>query len=152
MTDFEAAGGCLCGAVRFRLTAKPTLAGYCHCRMCQKAGRMAVATVSMEDFAFTQGEPLSYESTPGWLRLFCGICGSSLGLHTAAEAPKLMDVTVACLDDPNVIEPKFHQYTASQATWFEMADDLPRYAEVAPEIEDLWSRLEGWQQPDTKER
>ncbi len=147
MTDFEATGGCLCGAVRFRLTVKPTLAGFCHCRMCQKAGRMAVATIPIESFGFTKGKALGYESSPGWMRIFCSTCGTSLGMH-AADAPKLMDVTVVCLDDPNCIEPKFHQYTSSQATWFEMADDLPRHVGVAPEVEELWSRLEGWKQPE----
>ncbi|HXW19776.1 MAG TPA: GFA family protein, partial [Roseiarcus sp.] len=34
----ELRGGCQCGAVRYRLTASPTGASICHCRMCQKAG------------------------------------------------------------------------------------------------------------------
>ncbi len=140
-------GGCLCGAVRFRLTAAPLLAGYCHCRMCVKAGRIAVATVPIEGFTFIEGKPLGYESSPGWIRVFCGICGSSLGMH-AAQSPKLMDITVTCLDDPDVIEPKFHQYTASRPAWFDTADDLPRYPGVAPEVDELWSRLEGWTEPE----
>ena len=61
MTDFEASGGCLCGAVRFRLTVAPLLAGYCHCRMCVKAGRIVVATVPIEGFAIIKGEPVGYE-------------------------------------------------------------------------------------------
>jgi hypothetical protein len=32
----ELAGGCLCGAVRFRVTAEPLAAYYCHCSMCRK--------------------------------------------------------------------------------------------------------------------
>ena len=31
------AGGCQCGAVRYRLEAKPKATSICHCRMCQKA-------------------------------------------------------------------------------------------------------------------
>ena len=147
MTGFEATGGCLCGTVRFRITAEPDLAFYCHCRMCQRAGRMAVATVPMANFAYTKGEPQAYESSPGWLRVFCAVCGSSLGLHAAGE-PKLMDVTLACLDDLGAIVPTFHQYTASQAPYLDIADGLPRYAEVALEVEELWSRIEGWQQPE----
>ncbi len=147
MTAFEATGGCLCGAVRFRITAEPELAFYCHCRMCQKAGRMAVATVPIANFAYTKGEPLTYESTPGWFRTFCAVCGSSIGMHAAGE-PKLMDVTLACLDDLGAIVPTFHQYAASQAPYLDFADGLPRYAEVAPDVDELWSRIEGWQQPE----
>ena len=32
----EIAGGCLCGAVRYKATAAPVLVGICHCRDCQK--------------------------------------------------------------------------------------------------------------------
>ena len=34
-SDFRLTGGCGCGAVRFKLTAPPTAAGYCHCTRCQ---------------------------------------------------------------------------------------------------------------------
>jgi len=29
-------GACLCGAIRFELTAPPYTAGYCHCTRCQR--------------------------------------------------------------------------------------------------------------------
>jgi hypothetical protein len=32
----EHMGGCLCGAVRFKLTAAPYEIGYCHCHSCRK--------------------------------------------------------------------------------------------------------------------
>ena len=30
-------GGCLCGAIRYRITGAPVEALYCHCRMCRRA-------------------------------------------------------------------------------------------------------------------
>lgn len=40
-------GGCLCGKLRFRVTAAPLDAGYCHCRMCQRnSGAPVVAWVT----------------------------------------------------------------------------------------------------------
>ena len=146
----EWTGGCLCGGVRFRVTAKPLAAYYCHCSMCRRTSGggmfLASATVSIAGFAFTKGKPAAYESTPGNLRLFCGACGSPLGARVA-EDPKLIEVNLGCLDDPNLITPELHQFTSSQVSWCEIDDGLPRHAEGAPELDKLWVEIEGWNQP-----
>ncbi len=150
MTDFEATGGCLCGAVRFRVTAKPLMAYYCHCTMCQKNGGgpfSAGATVPIEGFAFTKGEPKAYDSSPGFVRLSCGECGSALGFQ-AKDNPKLADFSLGCLDYPNAIRPEFHMFTSTQVSWCEMADGLPRHAESAPELDKLWIELDGGTEPE----
>ena len=59
MTTSE--GGCLCGAVRYRISAEPTDAGWCHCRSCQLnsgSPAMAFANIAVADFAFIAGEAL----------------------------------------------------------------------------------------------
>ncbi len=74
-----ATGGCLCGAVRYRLSAKPSDAGYCHCRMCQQTAGgpvMAFTTVPLSDFVVTDGEPQRRRSSAFGERWFCGDCGS----------------------------------------------------------------------------
>ncbi len=143
----ELTGGCLCGAVRFRVTAKPLAAYCCHCSMCRRASGggmfLASATVSIEGFAFTKGKPAAYESSPGNLRLFCRACGSPVGARVA-EDPKLIEVNLGCLDDPNAIRPEFHIFTSTQVSWCEIADGLPRHAEGAPELEKIWAELDGW--------
>ncbi len=134
-------GGCLCGAVRFQITAKPLAAYYCHCTMCQKSGGgpfMAGATVPLEGFTYTKGSPLRYESSPGIVRLFCGACGSPVG-YQAAENPKLADFALGCLDDPNIIKPESHQFTSTQVSWCQLHDDLPRYTEASEEVANLWT-------------
>ena len=145
MTDFEATGGCLCGAVRFRVTAEPLVAYYCHCTMCQKNTSgpfVTTATIPIEAFAFTKSEPNAYESSLGFLRLYCGTCGTPLGMQ-AKDGPKLTTIRLGCLDDPNAIKPEFHIYTSTQVGWCEIADGLPRYPESAPEVDRLWAKLEG---------
>ena len=103
---------------------------------------MAGATVPIEAFAFTKGEPKAYESSPGFVRLSCGECGSPIGLQ-AKDDPKLADFGLGCLDDPNVMRPTSHQFTSTQVGWCELADNLPRHAESSPELEKLWGESGG---------
>ena len=47
-------GGCLCGGVRFELTAPPSSAGYCHCTRCQRrTGTAASPQARIDGRAFT---------------------------------------------------------------------------------------------------
>src|SRR6201981_2297113 len=59
-------GGCLCGEVRYRITAAPVEALYCHCRMCQRAhGAPVVAwlTGPLHAFEIAAGNPVAYRSS-----------------------------------------------------------------------------------------
>ena len=52
-------GGCLCGAVRFQITAPFISAGYCHCTHCQRrtgTGSSANGRVPQEGFQLLQGQ------------------------------------------------------------------------------------------------
>ena len=138
-------GGCLCGAVRFRITAAPLLTSYCHCTMCQKHGGgpfMVGATIPLEEFSFTRGKPAAYESSPGNLRLFCGFCGSSLGAREVGDST-LVAVNLGCLDDSNLIKPELHMFTSTQVSWCEIDDVLPRHPESSPKLAKLWDETEG---------
>ena len=71
-------GGCLCGEVRYRITAAPVEALYCHCRMCQRAhGAPVIAwlTVPLAAFEVSSGNPVAYRSSAKAFRHFCGACG-----------------------------------------------------------------------------
>ena len=121
------AGGCLCGATRYQISAKPRSADYCHCSMCRRAaGAPVVArlTVANEAFAWTTGEPEVYRSSATAERLFCPKCGTQLALR---DEPDYLDVTLASLDTPEAVRPSYHIWTASRIGWFDTADDLPRY-------------------------
>jgi hypothetical protein len=105
----------------------------------------AVAEIAAEahgSVGWLQGEHLLkyYESPRGYLRGFCSACGSPVinraGPNWKAPA-KFPDrspqygVALALLDDPQVA-PELHCFTGSKAPWFEITDDLPRYAEYPP--------------------
>jgi hypothetical protein len=129
-------GGCLCGGVRYRISAAPSHADYCHCRMCQRAtGAPVVAwlTVARAALAWTKDEPAVYRSSEKAERLFCPRCGTQLGFRETA-LPDQLDVTLASLDDPEAVRPSHHIWTASRIGWFDVADDLPRYPEHGPGV------------------
>jgi hypothetical protein len=120
-------GGCLCGAVRYRISAEPRNTDYCHCRMCRRAGGgpvVARLTVADAGFAWIKGAPAVYRSSADAERLFCSNCGTQLALR---DEPDYLDVTLASLDEPAAVRPSYHIWTASRIAWFDTVDDLPRY-------------------------
>ena len=122
-------GGCLCGAVRYRISALPVETLYCHCLTCRRAqGSPVVAwlTVPLAGFELTRGNPAAYRSSAKAVRHFCGICGTPLTWR-AAEAPTEIDVGIATLDDPAAVAPALHLWTEDRIPWFDIADGLPRY-------------------------
>ncbi|MBV9376454.1 MAG: GFA family protein [Alphaproteobacteria bacterium] len=125
----DVAGGCLCGEVRYRITAEPVEAMYCHCRMCQRAhGAPVIAwlTLPLDAFVVMTGNPVAYRSSAKAFRHFCGRCGTPLACREA-DNPRFVDISIASLDDPEAIAPTMHIWTTSRIDWFETADHLPRY-------------------------
>ncbi|WP_119678505.1 GFA family protein [Indioceanicola profundi] len=136
MTD-DLHGGCLCGAVRYRISGAIAATGvaYCHCGMCRKASGapvMAWATFPAGAVWLTGGAPASYASSPKALRQFCPNCGTQL-FFTYTEGEPEFDVAICTLDDPSLLPPRYHIWTASILPWFETADSLPRHTDDGPD-------------------
>lgn len=122
-------GGCACGRVRYRLHATPCDAGYCHCGICRRcsgAPATVYASVPLASFEFTRGRTRRYRSTPSGERGFCGDCGSPIWMRVA-DAPDVIDFTVATLDTPDAVAPGFHIWTDSRIAWFRTLDELPGF-------------------------
>jgi hypothetical protein len=126
----ELTGGCLCGAVRYRATGIAG-AGYCHCRMCQKAsGAPVVAwtSVPVDGFTILEGEPTEFRSSAKAFRHFCSKCGTPLTFRFA-ENPREIDINLATLDHPEEVAPRYHIYTSTTLPWLRIEDGLPRFPE-----------------------
>jgi hypothetical protein len=120
-------GGCLCGALRFRVTAAPLDSGYCHCRMCQRnSGAPVVAwvTVPATSFAWIAGVPGTFASSSHGKRYFCSNCGSYL-VFLSSKFPAEVSVNTASFDDPEAFPPRKHIFTESRIGWFRTDDALP---------------------------
>ncbi|MFO1038059.1 MAG: GFA family protein [Geminicoccaceae bacterium] len=129
-------GGCLCGAVRYRVEGTPLDAGYCHCRVCQRsAGAPVLAwfTVTSQAFGWSSPPPATFRSSAHGSREFCSKCGTQLLFKE--DGVDLVDVNLATLDDPTLVRPDYHIWTQSRIPWFEIADDLPRHPDGGPDRE-----------------
>ena len=127
-------GGCLCGAVRYRMASEPFDAGYCHCRMCQRfsgAPAMVFASIAREDLIFERGEPVRSRSSDLGERWFCAECGSSLAMWVS-YSPGTIDVAVTSLDELIDLPPQFHIWRESRVGWFDTIDALPRHEQSRP--------------------
>jgi hypothetical protein len=102
------AGGCLCGRVRYRVTAESTDVINCHCKFCQRAtgGAYLVESLfSKEDFETTKGNTRIYEHiSEGSGKTihvnFCESCGTKLFL-TFERFPATVGVYSGTFDDPD---------------------------------------------------
>jgi len=122
-------GGCLCGAVRYRVTAAPTALVVCHCRSCRRAaGAPSLAWVIFRaaDFAFTRGKPATFKSSPGVERGFCASCGTTL-TYADADRPEVADVTTATFDNPDAFAPTKEIWLEEKITWEAVDHALLRY-------------------------
>ncbi len=125
------AGGCLCGAVRYRVVGEPLWIENCHCGMCRRASGapfVAWANFKLEHFRIVKGKPAEFASSAEAVRQFCSHCGSPLTFQKHSR-PDQIDVTLGTMDRPEDLRPTAHIWTSSQISWIKLADGLPRHAE-----------------------
>jgi hypothetical protein len=130
-------GSCLCGGVRFELTAPFRRANHCHCSRCRKhSGTFGLTQgrLPRDGFRILCGEELirAYRPPGGMTKAFCSVCGSSLFGGTWPDGPEV-SVRFGALDGDPAVRPQYHSYTDSAAPWDDIPDDgLPRYSGAAP--------------------
>ncbi len=145
--DSPITGGCLCGAVRYQISAPAVDVMYCHCRMCQRFTGGQVAAGAMfpsEAFRFTLGDLKYYRSSPIAERGFCADCGSSMIYRALVKAPwsDWYWVFLASLDNPENFVPTIHFGIESQMPWFDVHDDLPRVRyKDSPAVVAAWASV-----------
>ena len=82
MNEYELySGGCVCGAIRYRVLGPPAMVTYCHCDDCRKNSGSIVSVLAgfqQAGFELERGNPTSFEATPTVKRSFCKSCGTPL--------------------------------------------------------------------------
>jgi len=123
-------GGCLCGALRYRVTRGAELCVYCcHCRDCQRLTSSAFAlamVVPAADFTLLEGEPGRIRRRADSGRevegCFCSRCGSRL-FDSFPEFPDILIVRIGGLDDPSGLRPVAQFWTARKQDWVVLPQD-----------------------------
>jgi hypothetical protein len=124
-------GGCLCGAVRYRIAGPVLHSIICHCRSCRRAsGAPSVAwlTVARKHFSLLAGTPAEFASSPGVSRGFCGACGTPLTYRNDG-CPADLDVTTVSLDDPSWVPPTREVWLEHKLDWEASHPALDHYAQ-----------------------
>ena len=122
-------GGCLCGAVRFRVTGRPIWTAFCHCESCRRATGSVVAAYAgyaADRFEYRAGEPSHLQSSNDVSRGFCAGCGSAL-TYEGDGWPGEVHVHVGTLDEPEAFPPQGQAFEKERISWLHIAD-IPKPA------------------------
>ena len=133
---FPTEGGCDCRAVRYRMETAPLFVHCCHCRWCQRESGAAFALNAMieSDRVVELGLPPELVDTPsasgsGQRIARCPTCRLAVWSHYAGAGPLLKFIRVGTLDNPDLLPPDIHIYTASRQPWVVLPAGTPAVAE-----------------------
>jgi hypothetical protein len=112
-------GGCLCGAIRYRVVGAPKWVANCHCASCRRATGAPMVTYAgfaTERLTWLEGVPVRYPSSAGVVRSFCGRCGTPL-TYEGERWPGEVHVMVCTLDRPEDVPPEGHAFVEERLPW-----------------------------------
>ena len=126
-----AKGSCLCGQIELTIKGELRDIIYCHCKQCRKqSGHYFAATACDKPNLHIDGEEhlTWYQSSQFARRGFCKHCGSALlWEHFGAEH---ISILAGAIDEKNILKEDCHIYCDSKGDYFELTDDLPKYAQL----------------------
>lgn len=130
-------GGCLCGAVRYTVTAKPIVTRACWCKLCQSlASGNATINLAFPANAITiTGELRDYSCIADdgnkMHRRFCPDCGVHL-FSDAEERPTIIVVRAGTLDDTEQVKIEGIIWTSSAPSWAYLDPNMPHFEKQPP--------------------
>ncbi len=130
-------GQCLCGVVRYKITASPLASRTCWCRVCQfiGAGSATGNVWCPSDALVSEGELREFTSTADsgsrMHRRFCPACGTHM-FSDAESRPHLTFVRAGTLSNRELAAPTLTIWTAQAPSWACISEDLPQLEGQAP--------------------
>ncbi len=134
-------GRCTCGAVKFKLNAKPMMVHACHCSQCQRVTGSAFvmnAMIEKSQLELISGTPESshFEGTTH-TAFYCGDCGTYVWSQYGG-LDSCWFVRVGVLDDRDSLPPDVHVYTSTKQPWMVIPDGVPQFEEFY-DLPTFWS-------------
>ena len=130
-------GGCLCGAVRYKVSGDQIFSGRCYCDDCRKTsgtGHNAVFAVPEQAVSIT-GKLTDFTKPGGsgqpMTRRFCPVCGSRIA-SVAAAMPGVFMMTASTLDDPEKFVSQMSVFASRAPSWDRPPAGTPSFAEMPP--------------------
>jgi hypothetical protein len=149
VTGQHYSGGCQCGAIRYRIDGPLGRAGFCHCRMCQKAfGSLGAPLVDVPrtQLTWTRGEPAVFRSSLIVARGFCRDCGTPLFM--LEDGWPIYEIAIGTLDDPSACAPDHVVGVESKLSWADSLPHLSGHSTTEDRTPDDLARLASRQHPD----
>ena len=129
--EYKMTGGCMCGAVRYETTGQSFGVVHCHCHSCRKHNGAPVATLAgykAGQVSFSGVKRRLYQSSPGALRAYCGDCGTPLTWEgDGGDLGPIFELHLSTFDEPDLLVPTAHAFYPERISWFDIADNLPRF-------------------------
>jgi hypothetical protein len=125
-------GGCLCGAVRFKVEGEPLNVRACHCRICQRVmGSPFFARAQFNQQAISvEGPTASWPSSANGVRVFCPKCGTRFMSRRLDGT--VAGMALATFDDRNAFAPTEHIWVSEKLDWISIEDGVKQYPQGVP--------------------
>lgn len=141
-------GGCICGALRYRVKEMPLGVLMCHCGNCQRRTGSAFSLSMItwrKDFEVLSGETLTSDNAGGSGAIHrqnvCSKCFTRT--HTEMMAyPNVINVRPGTLDRAKDVTPIAQVWTSAARPWA-LAPDIPRFEENPTDVLQLFN---DWQE------
>ena len=125
-------GGCMCGAVRYKISATPMATGLCHCDRCRPQSGSAFSTIVIirrSTFEIT-GETAAFDDVGSSgrrvARRYCRRCGSPLTTESEVT-PDLMFVKAGGIDSNEWFRPMMELFVVRRRPWVAPVPDAQQF-------------------------
>ena len=129
-------GGCDCKTVRYQVETAPLFVHCCHCRWCQRESGSSFALNALieSDRVTDLGQSPELIDTPsqsgkGQIIARCPNCEVAVWSNYSVAGPLIKFIRVGTLDNPDLVQPDIHIFTASKQPWIVLPEDKPAVAE-----------------------